>query len=109
MGTDRLSGTPLVGSRVSLVRYGTLLAVTGLTVALLWAVAFGPTAGCTEAACPGATPAYSVASVSLAPPALSVSDGCNVCVVAQPVVYGTLAAVVGAVVGTVGQLRRASA
>jgi hypothetical protein len=94
---------------VSLVRYGTLTAGVGLTVALLWAVAFGPTLGCTEVACPGATPAYSVAGVSLLPPALSVSDGCNVCAVAPPVVYGGLAAVVGAVVGVVGQVRRASA
>ncbi len=94
---------------MSLVRYGTLLAGTGLTVALLWAVAFGPTLGCTEVACPGATPVYSVAGVSLVPPTLSVSDGCNTCAVAPPVVYGGIAVVVGVVAGAVGQRRRGSA
>jgi hypothetical protein len=93
---------------VSLVRHGTLLAGVGLTVALLWAVAFGPTVGCTEIACPGATPVYSVASVSVVPIRVGISDGCNVCTVAPPVVYGALATVVGVVVGAVGQVRRAS-
>ena len=109
MGTDRLSWTPSVDPRVSLVRYGTLFAGTGLAVALLWAVAFGPTTGCTDVACPGVTPTYAVASVSLAPPALSVSDGCNTCTVAPPVVYGGIAVVVGVVAGAVGQRRRESA
>jgi hypothetical protein len=93
---------------VSLVRTGTLLAGVGLTVSLLWAVAFGPTLGCTEMACPGAPTVYSVASVSLVPIRVGVADGCNVCTVAPPVVYGALAAVAGVVVGSVGQVRRAS-
>lgn len=94
---------------MSLVRYGTLLAGVSLTVALLWAVAFGPMLGCTEIACPDAIPTYSVASVSLVPFRVGISDGCNTCLVAPPVVYGTLAAVVGVVVGAVGQTRRSSA
>jgi hypothetical protein len=91
---------------VSLVRYGTLLAGVGLTVALCWAVAFGPTLGCTEMACPGQAPSYALAGVSVLPPALSVSDGCNACAVAPPVVWGGLAAVAGGVAGVVGQVRR---
>jgi len=91
---------------VSLVRYGTLLAGVGLTVAALWAVAFGATAGCTEAACPGAAPAYSLTGVSLVPLRVAVSDGCTVCAVAPPVAYGLLASVVGVVVGGAGQARR---
>ena len=109
MRTDRLSGTPTVYSQVSLVRYGTLLAGVGVTVALLWAVAFGPTLGCTDVACPGTTPTYSVASVSLVPLRVGISDGCNTCLVALPVVIGTIAAVVGVVVGVTGQIWQASA
>lgn len=91
---------------MSPVRYGTLLAGVGLTVAALWAVAFGATAGCTEAACPGAAPAFSLAGVSLVALRVAVSDGCTVCTVAPPVVYGLLAAAVGVVVGAVGQVGR---
>jgi hypothetical protein len=91
---------------VSLVRYGTLLAGVGLTVAALWAVAFGLTTGCTEAACPGAAPAYSLAGVSVAPLRVAVSDGCNVCTLAPPVLYGLLAAGLGVVAGAAGRARR---
>lgn len=94
---------------MSLVRTGTLLAVVGLTIAALWAVAFGTTIGCTEMACPKAAPTYSIASVSLVPIRVGISDGCNVCIVAPPVVYGAVATIVGVAVGAVGQARRASA
>lgn len=92
---------------VSLVRAGTLVAVLGLALAALWAVAFGPLAGCTDVGCPGHVPVYSVARAAVLPPALSVSDGCNACAVAPPVVYGSLAALAGLVVAGVGQARRA--
>lgn len=94
---------------MSLVRSGTLLFGVGLTVALCWAVAFGPTLGCTELACPDHVPTYSLAGGSLLPPALSVSDGCNVCAVAPPVTWGAVAAVAGLVVGAVGRVRRSTA
>jgi hypothetical protein len=109
VGTDRLSGTPAVCTQVSLVRYGTLFAAVGVTVALLWAVAFGPTIGCTDVACPGTTSTYSIASVSLVPLRVGISDGNNTCLVALPVVIGTIAAVVGVVGGVAGQIWQASA
>ncbi len=93
-------------SSVSLVRVGTLVGVLGLALAALWAVAFGSIAGCTDVACPDQTPVYSVARVALLPPGLSVSDGCNACVVASPVVYGSVAALAGVLVAGAGRLRR---
>jgi hypothetical protein len=93
------------GAAVGLQRLGTLLAVLGLTIAALWAVVFGVTAGCTEIACPGATPTYRLAGVDLATATVRVSDGCNVCVVARPVVAGALSAVVGVVLGSAGMVR----
>ncbi|ESS06132.1 MAG: hypothetical protein A07HB70_01680 [uncultured archaeon A07HB70] len=93
-------------SSVSLVRVGTLVGVLGLALAALWAVAFGALAGCTDVACPDQTPVYSVARVTLLPSVRSVSDGCNACVVASPVVYGSIAALAGVVVAGVGRLRR---
>lgn len=90
---------------MGLQRVGTLLAVFGLTLAALWAVAFGATVACTEVACPGVTPTYRLVGVDLATATVRVSDGCNVCVVARPVVVGVAGAVVGVVVGAVGLAR----
>ncbi len=92
-------------SSVSLVRVGTLVGVLGLALAALWAVAFGSIAGCTDVACPDQTPVYSVARVAL-PARLPVADGCNACVVATPVVYGSVAALAGVLVAGAGRLRR---
>jgi hypothetical protein len=90
---------------VGLQRVGTLLAGIGLTVAALWAVAFGITAGCTEVACPGLAPSYSLAGVELVTATVRVSDGCNVCTVARPVVFGLAGVVVGTIVGAAGLAR----
>lgn len=89
-----------------LVRTGTVLALLGASVAVLWAVAFGATAGCTEIHCPGVQVAYSLAGVDVATATVRVSDGCNTCVVARPVVAGAATALVGCLVGGVGLLRR---
>ena len=89
---------------MGLARVGTLLAGLGLTLAALWAVAFGVAAGCTEVACPGTAPTYRV-GVELATATVRIADGCNACVVARPVVAGLLCGVVGVVVGAAGTVR----
>ena len=96
---------------MSLVRTGTLLFGVGLTVALLWVVAFGPATGCTDAACPGHAPAYSLAAPALrggALPTLGVSDGCTACPVAPAVLYGAVGSAAGLVAAAAGQVRRLS-
>lgn len=90
---------------MGLQRVGTLLAVLGLTAAALWAVAVGVTAGCTEIACPGATPTYRLAGVDPATATVRVADGCNVCVVARPVTVGAVLVLVGVVLGLAGMVR----
>jgi hypothetical protein len=90
---------------VGLLRVGTLLAGVGLTLAALWAVVFGLTAGCTGATCPDVVPAYRLVGVDLATATVRVSDGCTVCVVARAVVAGMGAAVVGVLVSLVGLVR----
>jgi hypothetical protein len=76
-------------------RAGRLLAIIGPTAAVLWAVAFGPVSGCTEAVCPGHVPSYSLARVELARALVAVDDGCAVCTVARPVTGGLAAGVAG--------------
>jgi hypothetical protein len=88
-------------------RAGRLLAILGPTTAVLWAVAFGLVSGCTEVACPGQLPSYSLAWVEPARALVAVDDGCTVCTVARPVTGGLAAGLVGlAVVAGTGLAAR---
>lgn len=89
----------------SLLRAGVVLAVLGLGLATLWAVALGATAASTEVDCGEFEPTYSLDGVDPATATVRIDDGCNVHIVSRPVVAGAALAAVGCVLGGAGLAR----